>query len=109
MTLQFTYCDVSAVVADNDNLMPVPKQKAKITQYHEMCEFFKPEVRIYIHEPEAQWENGLTNDSNKHVKDNLVNSSVMIELEEIMEFAITPHLSYSNHNKINLFGTFPLW
>ena len=30
MTLQFTYCDVLAIVADNYNLMPVQKQKAKI-------------------------------------------------------------------------------
>ena len=37
MTLQFTYCDVLAVIADNYNLLPVQKLKAKITQYHEMC------------------------------------------------------------------------
>ena len=37
MTLQFTYCDVLAVVADNYNLLPVQKQKAKIARYHEIC------------------------------------------------------------------------
>ena len=36
MTLQFTYCDWLAVVADNYNMLPVQKQKAKIAQYQEM-------------------------------------------------------------------------
>ena len=38
MTLQFTYCDLLAVVADNYNMLPVQKQKAKIAQYQEICE-----------------------------------------------------------------------
>ena len=37
MTLQFTYCDLLAVVADNYNMLPVQKQKAKIAQYQEIC------------------------------------------------------------------------
>ena len=37
MTLQFTYCDILAVMADNYNFLPVQKQKAQIAQYHEMC------------------------------------------------------------------------
>ena len=37
MTLQFAYCEVLAVVADNYNLLPAQKQKAKIAQDHEMC------------------------------------------------------------------------
>ena len=37
MTLQLTYFDVSAVVADIHNFLPVQKQKAEIAQYHEMC------------------------------------------------------------------------
>ena len=37
MTLQITYWDVLAVVADIYNLLPVQKQKAKIAQYHEIC------------------------------------------------------------------------
>ena len=36
MTLQRTFCDVLAVVADINNFLPVQKQKAKIVQYHEM-------------------------------------------------------------------------
>ena len=36
MTLQLTFCDVLAVVADINNLFPFQKQKAKIVQYHEM-------------------------------------------------------------------------
>ena len=31
------YCDVLAVVADINNLLPVQKQKAKIAQNNEMC------------------------------------------------------------------------
>ena len=38
MTLQFTYCDVLADVADIYNLLPVQKQKAKIAQYHKCVE-----------------------------------------------------------------------
>ena len=38
MTLQYTYCDLLAVVADNYNMLPIQKQKAKIAQYHEICE-----------------------------------------------------------------------
>ena len=37
MTLQLTFCDVLAVVADTNNLLPVQKQEAKIVQYNEMC------------------------------------------------------------------------
>ena len=33
MTLQFTYCDLLAAVADNYDMLPVKKQKAKIAQY----------------------------------------------------------------------------
>ena len=36
-TLQLTYCDILAAMADNYNLLPVQKQKAEIAQYHEMC------------------------------------------------------------------------
>ena len=31
------YRDLLAVVADNYNMLPVEKQKAKIAQYHEIC------------------------------------------------------------------------
>ena len=31
------FCDVLAVVADINNLLPVQKQIAKFVQYHEMC------------------------------------------------------------------------
>ena len=37
MTLQFTYRNLLAVMADNYNMLPVQKHKAKIARYQEIC------------------------------------------------------------------------
>ena len=89
MTLQHTFCDVLAVVADINNLLPVQKQKAKIVQYHEMYgKFFKVWSKIF-HILTRSWMRGWTwtNDNNKHKYKNSDsgNFSMMIKLKECID------------------------
>ena len=100
MTLQLKFCDVLAVVADINNLLPVQKQKAKIVQYHEMCgkqciffQVWSKNFHILTRSWMRDWT--WTNNDNKHKHKNSdsINFS-MIKLKEGMEFAITSHVSY---------------
>ena len=95
------YCDILAVVDDIYNLLQVQKKKAKIAKYHEMrgkwCLFltvWSKNVHILTRSWMGEWT--WTNDNNKHKHhdSNSVNFSMMVKFNEVMEFGITPHVSY---------------
>ena len=58
MTLQSTYCNVLAAVADNYNLLLIQKQSENwvisLNVWKMMS--FKSEVKIFIHQQEVEWE-----------------------------------------------------
>ena len=90
MLLQITHCDVLVAVADICNLCNIMKYVDNSVFFKVGSENFHTLTRSLI----GEWH--WNNDNNKHNHHNSdsVNFSMKIKLKEVMEFAITPHVSY---------------